>query len=127
MKLKDIIYSKEDVELRGFSVENNIISGLDVSVIVHFGNLASLNIWCTNCVIYSGNNDTKNLGFMIKALVDLFDLTDEDGFALFTQFKNIPIRIVCEGDGWGSKVVGFGHFMKDKFVLKEDFCMIDEV
>ena len=111
----------------GHSIENNMIKGIDVSVIGHFGNLVSLSVWCTNCSIYHDYNDTQSLGFLFKALVELFDLTEEDGYKVFSKFKDIPIRIICEGGGgWGSKVIGFGNFMKDKFVLRDDFCKIDE-
>lgn len=127
MKLKDIMHTKKEIEDMGHSIENNIIKGIDISVIGHFGNCVSLDVWCNNCSIYHDHNDTKTLGFLIKSLIELFDLTEEDGYRVFSQFNDIPIRIICEGNvGWGSKVIGFGNFMKDEFVLKEDFCKIDE-
>lgn len=51
---------------------------------------------------------------------------DEDGVRL-TSLKSIPCRLVFNGEsGWGSRCIGFGHFMKDKFVLTADFAKIDE-
>ena len=127
MKLTNIIHSKKEIERMGYSIENNIIKGLDISVIGHFGNIVSLDIWCPNCSVYHGMNDTKNIGFLLKALIELLDLEEEDGLTIST-IKNTPIRIICEGDGgYGSRVIGFGNFMSDKFVLKKEFCQIDEM
>lgn len=126
MKFKDILYTKKELESIGYSIENNIIEGADVSVIGHFGNAVSLNIYCSNCCIYHDRNDTQHLGHLMKWIVELLDLTDEDGYHFFSKMKNIPIRIVCDGEGWGSKVVGFGNFIKDKFIIVDDLTAIDE-
>jgi len=126
MKFEDIIKTEEEIIADGNSIENNIIVGSDIRCIGHFGNVVSLDIWTNNCSLFHAYNNTNNIGWQIKALVELFDLTDEDGF-LLSKFKNIPCRIITEGSGgWGSKVIGFGHFMKDKFVYKEDFARITE-
>lgn len=126
MKLRDIIKTQNQILDDGNSIENNIITGIDIVCIGHFGNAVSLDIWTKSCSLYHYYNNTDNIGWQIKALVELFDLTDEDGFVL-SKFKDIPCRIVLEGSGgWGSKVIGFGHFMKDKFVYKDDFAKITE-
>ena len=126
MKLEDVVKTEKQIIADGNSISNNIIVGNNIICTGHFGNAVSLDIWTNNCSLFSHYNNTPNIGWQIKALVELFDLTEEDGFAL-TDFKNIPCRIITEGSGgWGSKVIGFGHFMKDKFVYKEDFAKIDE-
>ena len=89
MKLKDVIKTEEQIIADGNSIENNIIAGSDIVCIGHFGNLVSLYIWTNNCCLYDDYNDTSNIGWKIKALVELFNLTEEDGFIL-TKFKNIP-------------------------------------
>lgn len=44
-----------------------------------------------------------------------------------TNIKNIPCRLIFNGkNSWGSKCIGFGHFMKDKFVLTEEFAKVNE-
>ena len=54
-------------------------------------------------------------------------MTEEDGYHFFSKLKGIPIRIVCEdGGGWGSEVVGFGNFMKDKFIIVDEIKTVDE-
>lgn len=67
----------------------------------------------------SSYNNTGNLGYILKAFIEMFELSREDGVYL-TDIKNIPCRLVFDGD----KCVGFGHFMKDKFVLTEGFAKI---
>ena len=123
MKLNDIIHTEEEVLAQGYKITNEIIHGTDLSVIGHFGNAVSINVWTGCCCLLHGHNNTDNIGYIIKALVELFDLTDEDGY-VFKNFKEIPCRIIS--NGWGSKVVGFGHFMKNKFVYTDEFMKITE-
>lgn len=121
MKLSEIIKTKAEIEADGHEIDNNIIRGASISVIGHFGNSVSLNVYTDNCCLIHDYNNTDNIGFLILALVELFDLTEEDGFN-FDKMKDVPCRIIS--DGWGSKVLGFGHFMKDRFVYKDDFVKI---
>ena len=123
MKLSDIIRTRDQVEADGYQLENEMIHGADISVIGHFGNAVSLNVWTGCCCLIHDCNLTQNLGIVIKALVELFDLTDEDGYN-FSKFKEIPCRIISSGSG--TKVVGFGHFMKDKFVYTDDLKLLTE-
>ena len=127
MTLEEIIKTEKQILEDGNTIENNIIQGCDITVIGHFGNLVSLNVWADNCCLLSNYNNTNNLGWIIKALVELYGLTDEDGYVM-SKFKNIPCRIIVEGKngGLGGKVIGFGHFMKDKFVYKNDLVKITE-
>ena len=123
MKLDDIIKKESDILANDHKIENEMIRGADIAVIGHFGNLVSLNVWTGCCCLLHNYNNTQNLGLILKAFVELFDLTDEDGYC-FSKIKDIPCRIIS--DGWGSKVLGFGHFMKDRFVYTEDFIRITE-
>lgn len=125
MKLiKDITYSLKDIEEVGYGVENNIIKGIDINIIAHFGNIPCLTIMCENIIPYGHYNDISRLGYLLKAIVEFFELAKEDGVFL-SELKNIPCRIVFEGNGkshWGEKAIGIGHYMKDKFILFDDFC-----
>ena len=123
MKLDDIIKKESDILADNHKIENEMIRGADIAVIGHFGNLVSLNVWTGCCCLMHNYNNTRNLGLILKAFVELFDLTDEDGYC-FSKIKDIPCRIIS--DGLGSKVLGFGHFMKDRFVYTEDFIRITE-
>ena len=74
----------------------------------------------------SSYNNTRSLGYLIKAFIELFDISNEDGLRL-TDIKNIPCRLVFNGkNSWGSKCIGFVHFMKDKFVLTKEFAEVNE-
>ena len=123
MKLNDIIHTEEEVLAQGYKITNEMIHGADLLVIGHFGNAVSINVWTGCCCLIHDHNNTDNIGYIIKALVELFDLTDEDGY-VFKNFKKIPCRIIS--NGFGSKVVGFGHFMKNKFVYTDEFMKITE-
>lgn len=126
MKLEDIIKTKEQIKKMGHSIENNMIEYVDVNTIAHFGNVTCFEIVCSNVYAISSCNNLRNLGFIIKAFIEFLDLSEEDGLRL-SKIKNIPCRLIFEGQGeWGSKCIGFGHFMKDKFVFVDDFAKINE-
>ena len=124
MNLKNIIKTEKEIREMGYEIENNIIEKVDINTIAHFGNVTCLEIGCTNVYPMSTYNNIGNLGYVLRAFIELFDLSEEDGL-LLTKIKSIPCRLVFEGD-WGSKCIGFGHFMKNKFVLTEEFAKIDE-
>ena len=126
MKLEDIIKTKEQIKEMGHSIENNMIEYVDINTIAHFGNVTCFEIVCSNICAMSSYNNLRSLGFIIKAFIELLDLSEEDGLRL-SKIKNIPCRLIFEGQGgWGSKCIGFGHFMKDKFVFVDDFAKINE-
>lgn len=122
----NIIKTKSQIESMGYGIENNIIERVDVNCVGHFDNLVTLQIACKNVWAMSGYNNTANIGFIIKKLVELLDLTQEDGIRL-SDIKNIPCRIVYEDPNcsWGAKCVGIGHFMEDRFVLVDDFAKFE--
>lgn len=125
MKLTDIIKTQKEILRDGNYIENNIIEEVVVNVIGHFGNCPTFEINCSNVYAFSGYNNINNLGFLICAFYDLFDIGDEDSLCL-NEIKNIPCRLIFDGDGWGDKCIGFGHFMKNEFVYSKDFAKIDE-
>ena len=116
MKLEDIIKTQKQIEEMGYKDVN-------INTIAHFGNVTCFEIGCSNVYPMSSYNNISNLGYILRAFVELFDLSEEDGLRL-TEIKSIPCRLVFQ-DGWGSKCIGFGHFMKDKFVLTEEFAKIN--
>lgn len=124
MKLEDIIKTEKEIKEMGYNIENNFIEEVDINTIEHFGNLTCFEIMCSNVCPMSGYNNIGNIGYIIRAFIELFDLSEEDGLRL-TKIKNIPCRLIFEG-GWGSRCVGFGHFMKNKFVLTPEFAQINE-
>ena len=113
---KDIV--KKEKELEKYYIENNMLTSLDINVIAHFGNIITLEMWFKNCCLFSNYNLGPLVSDVLKTIVEILDLSKEDGLRL-ENIKEIPVRIVLEGGSMG-KVVGFGHFMKDRFVLAED-------
>ena len=123
MKLEEIIKTKSQLEEMGYKIENNIIESVDVNTVAHFGNVTCFEIGCTDVYPMSLYNNISNLGYIIRAFIEIFDLSEEDGLRL-TKIKKLPCRIIL--NHWGNKCVGFGHFMKDEFVLTEEFAKINE-
>lgn len=126
MKLNDIIKTKKIIEDMGYSIENNIIEFVEINTIAHFGNCTCFEIICSNVCPMSSYNNTKNLGYLMRAFIELMGLSEEDGIRI-RDIENVPCRIILTGRGTvGDKCVGIGHFMKDKFVFIEDLVKVDE-
>lgn len=118
MKLKtykDIQKSLSDLD--GKYIENNRLKSLDVSITAHFGNSVTCEMHFEDCCLFAA----YNLGYLtldvLRAIIECLDLSEEDGLRI-SSIKNVPVRIVC--DYACGKVIGFGHFMKDRFILAED-------
>jgi hypothetical protein len=128
MKLKDIIKKKSDIDAIGYDIANNIIANIDVNTIAHFGNTTCFEIACTDVYPMGYYNNTQNLGYVLKAFIEFFEIDEEDGLRI-RDIKNIPCRLVFESKNgciWGSKCIGVGHFMKDKFIFIDDLAKVDE-
>ena len=124
--VNNIIKTKSQIEEMGYGIENNIIEKVDVNCIGHFGNCVTFEIQCKNVYAMCHYNNTANLGFIIKKFIELMGLTDEDGIRL-SNIKNIPCRIVYADPhcSYGSRCVGIGHFMENKFVLIDDLAKFE--
>lgn len=100
---------------------NGYIEKLTVGIVGHFGScvVVSMPVIYNDGVLYcntlSGYGLTRDCGYVIRALYELFDLIEDDLVTL-DKFKNLPCRVVVGGD----RVIGVGHFMKDKFLLFDD-------
>lgn len=101
-------------------IENNIIKDIDVITVGHFGNCVSIDMLCDNVCPFPLWNSTHNIGYIIRALIDIFDKEHDSG-AKLSVLKGTPIRIVYQE----RKAVAIGHFMKDRFVLIEDLMQLD--
>lgn len=124
--VNDIIKTKSQIEEMGYGIENNIIEKVDVNCIGHFGNCVTFEIQCKNVYAMCHYNNTANLGFIIKKFIELMGLTDEDGIRL-SNIRNVPCRIVYADPhcSYGSRCMGIGHFMENKFVLIDDLAKFE--
>jgi hypothetical protein len=128
VKLEDIIKKESDVTAIGWDIVNNIITHIDVNTIAHFGNTTCFEIACKDVYPMSCYNNTQNLGYILKAFIEFFELDEEDGLRL-SDIKNIPCRLIFDstnGCPWGHKCIGIGHFMKNKFVFIQDLVKVNE-
>ena len=109
-------------------IELNLVDVRNQSLVKETLQMRHLEIACSDVYPMSCYNNTQNLGYILKAFIELFELDEEDGLRI-TKIKNIPCRLIFESKNgciWGSRCIGIGHFMKDKFVFIEDFAKINE-
>ena len=122
---EDIIKTKQELIDRGYTIENAMLEYMDVDIIGHFGNATTFSIVTNCCCIFSSYyNMGSILSEVIKCVVEVLNLSEEDGLHL-SEVKNIPIQIVSKG--WGSKVEGFGYFIGDRFVMVNDVIALAKV
>lgn len=114
---KDILKTKEELDISGYTIENAMLEHMDIDIIGHFGNITTFNMVTNCCCIFSNYNMGSILSDVIKCVVETLNLSEEDGLHL-SKVKNVPIQIVSKG--WGSKVEGFGCFLGDRFVMVDD-------
>lgn len=104
-----------------FEIENNYIKNVDIVVIAHFGNVVAIRMDCENICPLPLYNSTHNVGYIIRALIEMFDKEKEDGVSI-NALNNTPIRIVLVK----GRCVAIGHYMKDRFIFTEDLMKIKE-
>lgn len=114
---KDILKTKKELIDDGYVIENAMLECMDVDIIGHFGNITTFNMITNCCRIFSNYNMGAILSEVIKCVVEVLNLSEEDGLHL-SKVKNIPIQIVSKGIG--SKVEGFGCFIGDRFVMVDN-------
>jgi len=90
-ELKYILKSQDDFPDN--AIENNVITNVMVDTIAHFGNITSFEIRCKNIVPYSGRNNISNLGYVVRAFIELMGLSREGGIRL-EEIKDVPCRLV---------------------------------
>ena len=122
MELKQAFVTENQIISPNHLIRNEMIQSIDVEIIGHFGNICCLRIRGTDHVLMNGYNNTVNLGYVLRSLIELFDLAQENG-VLLKDLKNIPCRIIV--DAHSGLCIGFGHWMKDKFVYIGDLVKID--
>lgn len=115
---KDIANTEEEIYESGLFIQNAILEKVDINLIAHFGNITTLEMMFDCCCLFSGINAGGLLPDILKTIVEVLGLSEEDGLRI-SEIKNVPVRIVTTEKYFG-RVVGFGHFMKDRFVPKDD-------
>ena len=118
-ELDEIIYKENELKSLGYTIENNIIEEIHFNCMGHFGNAISFEIFCEDVIPFSGYNNVANVGYIFKAFVELFGLTEDDSLRE-ADIKNVPCRLVIDK----GRAIGIGHFMRDKFVLSKDLANI---
>lgn len=125
--LKSIIKTEAELKELGYCVQNNIIKRVvSDTAEFNFCNSVYLKIICSNTCTMGLSHNIGNIDYLISSYIELFDLPEEDGLPS-REVKSIPCRLIFDSPNcsWGSRCIGFGHFMKDKFVLTDDFVMIN--
>ena len=123
-RYNDILLTKKQVEeiVSDCTIENNYIKDVRILVTGHFGNAVSVNLLCEGVSPFPLWNSTRNIGYVIRALIEFFDKENDNSINMST-LNGTPIRLVFENN---CKCVALGHYTKDRFVLIEDLLKIQK-
>lgn len=127
-RYKDLIKTANQIKEQfgdKICIENNVVKDIDVFVTGHFGCTVSVALTCENICPLGLYNSTHNIGYILRALIEIFDKEDDDPVSIY-KLKNTPIRLVFNGVPWGSKAIAIGHFMKDRFVVIDELMKITQ-
>ena len=78
-------------------IENNVIENIDIVVTGHFGNAVSVTMLCKNICPLGLYNSTGNIGFILRALIEIFDKEDDNSVSI-KSLSGTPIRLVFDSD-----------------------------
>lgn len=119
MKDEHPFVSEAELKKLGYTYQNEMIKKIDINIIGHFGNVVTVEILATSGFVLHGYGMTRSVGLFLQALYALLDLEEEDG-RLLSSVRNIPCRIVTDG----TKRIGIGNYIADKFLLECDVANI---
>ena len=127
---KSLAALKKENPTTNLVVTNGLITKIRINYCGHFCNAPSVicELKGVNCglVLPHYSEGQILVGYFLQAIVELGDLTEEDGIDILSEDK-IPIRLIFNsrsGIGvpvWGDTLVGFGSLLEDKFILIEEF------
>jgi len=130
--MKELIKTREEIEKQlghTCTVVNMVASGIKIKLIGHFNNTPEVSIVAKESDGVAGvffpalGGGAFALGFILRGIAEVLNLTEEDGMDI-TELKDFPMRVITDAeDGripWGSTIIGFGHLVKDRFVLTDE-------
>lgn len=109
---------KKEKELKDYTLKNDIIKSFDITIYGHYGNTMNPLMYLSSGCINFNTISSKDIQSFFANTLNLLDLTKEDRQTL-SEITDVPIRLVLSNT-IEKTIIGFGHFMKDKFILFED-------
>lgn len=140
MKLDDIMLTEDDIKSRGYIIQNNRIRRIRISINEQSEKCVRVTAYYENDSGYFISEEVAwsirvpvsncNLVSILSSIPEILGLKHNDGVCI-ESIINVPCRLVYDlqgknKDGYMSRCVGFGHFMKDKFVMISDIMRVDE-
>lgn len=119
--MNNFIKTSKEIIDKGYTINEYTITA-DISIIAHFNNCVCLTLYSDCCTPLSCYNNTNNIGYMIRTLVEILDLSREDGLS-FRKIENIKCSLIFDNE----KCIGFGNSYKDTFILISDFVKINNL
>lgn len=102
-------------------------SRIRIDLIWHFNNAPKISIpidnYNTSPYVISFpplGSGQATVGYILQGILEVFDRSEEDGVDIST-IRDFPMRILwSKGKVRYDRLIGFGHFTKDQFVLIDE-------
>lgn len=108
-----------------FRISEDELKRIDVQVIPHYGWVTCLTLHFSSGSPIQPYNNTRNLGYVLHHLFQLFDIREDGDY--MSNIANKRVRLVYSYDvPYGEQCVAIGHPYKDKFIFFEDLMKVSE-
>lgn len=122
-RYKNILKTKADLRQtynNNICIKRDVVQKVNIKVVAHFGNCVWADLVFSNVCLLRGYNNTANIGYILRFLVDMFDCNNEDG-ADISSLEGVKVRLVFDdANPYNGRCVAIGHETKDIFVLLDD-------
>lgn len=118
-----IVKNENEMIEAGYTIRNTMLMKILIKIHGHFGNVVYPVVNVTdprgveiNINITFDYMSGPKLAAFISNLIEFLNLSRDDGVFL-TAIHDVPIRVVMDAE---KRIIGFGHFMDDRFILFDD-------
>jgi hypothetical protein len=127
VSITKVIATEKDLAQRIsiFRISEDELKRIDVQVIPHYGWVTCLTLHFSSGSPIQPYNNTRNLGYVLHHLFQLFDIREDGDY--MSNIANKRVRLVYSYDGpYYGQCVAIGHPYKDKFIFFEDLMKVSE-
>lgn len=127
MRTNSVIVTEKEIKERivQYHIAEDELKRVDVQVIPHYGWVTCLTLHFTTSSPVQPHNNTRNLGYVLHHLFQLFDVREDGEY--MSNIANKKVRLVYSYDSvFGGRCVAVGHPYKDRFIFFEDLMKVSE-
>ena len=127
MSIQKVITTEKELtgRINLYQIKEDELKRIDVQVIPHYGWVTCLTLHFDHEFPIQPHNNTRNLGYVLHHLFQLFDIREDGEY--MSNIANKKVRLVYSYDApFCGQCIAIGHPYKDKFIFFEDLMKVSE-